>query len=175
MALPFFVCASRNYRYILLHTLRIKHPVNPTMADVTFIQSVKELFLLIMLVIVLGCMSWLVIYANLSIRFWKHRNQVPGYLTRCAILATRLAIGAVIIGSIMGLLIFAGMLIIYAITYMTLGLLSPGLFVAHPSAIIRPILIISVILGSLLETRSMNRKMSLYDLRIFSLQKSISY
>jgi hypothetical protein len=144
-------------------------------AEITFVQSVKELFFLIMLVVVLGCMSWLVIYANLAIRFWKHRDQIPRYLTRCAILATKLSIGAVIIGSIMGMLIFAGGLIIYTLTYMTLGLLSPGLFIAHPSAIIRTVLIISVILGSLLETRSMNKKISLYDLRIFSLQKCISY
>ena len=149
--------------------------MNPTMADVTFIQSVKELFLLIMLVIVLGCMNWLVIYANLSIRFWKHRDQIPRYPTRCGILAARLAIGAVVIGSIMGMLIFAGLLIVYTIAYMTLGRLSPGLSVVHPSAIIRPVLVISVILGSLLETRAMNRKISLYDLRILSLRKGISY
>lgn len=145
------------------------------MADITFVQSIKELLFLIMLVVILGCMSWLVIYANLSIRFWKHHNQIPRYLTRCGMLATRLSIGAVIIGSIIGILIFAGVLIIYTITYMTLGLLSPGFFVTHPLEILRPILIISVILGSLIETRSMNKKISLYDLRIFSLQKFISY
>ncbi len=145
------------------------------MADATFVQSIKELSFFIMLVVVLGCMSWLVIYANLSMRFWKHRNQIPSYMTRCAMLATRLAIGATIVGFIIGMLIFAGVLIIYTITYVTLGLLSPDLFVVHPSAIILPVLIISVILGSLLETRSMNKKISLYDLRIFSLQKCISY
>ena len=145
------------------------------MADITFVQSVKELLFLVVLVIILGFISWLVIYANLSIRFWKYHNQIPKYQTRCGMLATRLSIGAVIIGSIIGLLIFAGLLMIYTLTFMTLGFLSPGLVVTYPLGIIRPILIISVILGSLIETHSMNKKISLYDLQIFSLQKFISY
>ena len=145
------------------------------MADPRFFQSIKELLFLIMLVIALGCVSWLVIYANLAKRFWQHRSQVPGYLARCAILATKLAIGAAIIGFIIGMIIFAVVLIIYTLTYLTLGLLSPGLFVVHPSVIILPVIIISVILGSLLETRAMNKKISLYDLRILSSQKVISY
>jgi len=110
------------------------------MADITFVQSVKELLFLVVLVIILGFI-----------------------------------IGAVIIGSIIGLLIFAGLLMIYTLTFMTLGFLSPGLVVTYPLGIIRPILIISVILGSLIETHSMNKKISLYDLQIFSLQKFISY
>ena len=144
------------------------------MAEITFIQSSKELLCLLMLVLVLGCLSWLVIYANLSIRFWKHRSQISRYLTRCAMLATKLSIGTVIVGSVIGILIFAGVFILYTIAYRTLGLLTPGLFVIHPLGVIRPLLIISVILGALIETRSMNRKISLYDLRIFSLQKFIA-
>lgn len=145
------------------------------MADPRFLQSIKELLFLIMLVIALGCVSWVVIYANLTKRFWQHRSQVPGYLGRCAILATKLAIGAAIIGFIIGMLILAAVLIIYTLIYLTLGLLSPGLFVVHPLAIILPVLIISIILGSLLETRAMNRKISLYDLRILSSRKVIPY
>jgi hypothetical protein len=149
--------------------------MNPPTADITFVQALKELFFFIILVGILGCMNWLVIYANLSIRFRKHRNQIPRYLARCALLTTRLSIGAVIVGSVMGMIMFAVLLILYTLAYLTLGLLSPGLSVVHPLAIIHSLLIVSVILGSLLETRSMNKKISLYDLRIFSLQKCISY
>ena len=128
-----------------------------------------------MLVVVLGGLSWLVIYANLTQRFWQQRRQIPRYLARCAILATKLSIGAAIIGFVIGMLIFAMVLIIYVITYLTLGFLSPEIFVAHPSAIIIPVLVMSVILGSLIETWAMNKKIPLYDLRMLSSQKAISY
>jgi hypothetical protein len=131
--------------------------------DPAFIQSVKELLLLITLVIVLGLSFWLIIYFSLLPRFWKQRGTITRYPTRCATLAARVSLGIVIVGTILGLLIFGGVLTVYIITKNSIDKMNPDLLSVPLLDIIVPILISSVILGSLIEARISLKRISPQD------------
>jgi hypothetical protein len=131
--------------------------------EAAFIQSVKELLLLIALAFFLGFLFWLIIYFSILLRFRKHRNDITCYPTRCATLAARVSLGVVIVGTILGLLIFGGVLTVYIITKNSIDTMNPDLLSVPLLDIVVPILISSVILGTLIEARISLKRISPHD------------